>query len=516
VRSASLFGILLTIVLYVYIEQLTIYGPAGFLAALAALALAPSASRRQVMLSIAALSLGTALALGMALLFYEGTLAHAYEVVTKYAVAAHDWWTYYHAHLLGRETDFLSYLTGRRQGSFLHIAYSAFSLPISAAMGAAGLYHLLPTAGWPVLLAAAYKVLLYGFAIVLFGGAVHTVVRYLRARPLEPSSTMLIACAAAMLGPVAILCMGQGWSAGKALSMASPLLFVLLAAPLLLPGVATIYARAASIVFVLVQLGLGIARPIAAADSSGGGFIGFPFGRHQATPQKADQDWQYDAWSAALLRCRHVAIDVENKFLNRLVTIAATDLRVSWSAVRRDMSPRDSIGSVRPELIDQADCLATATQMKAGPGQRLIWLGASRSALDYLEGHRSELELAPRTPSGVRTTGLHPRESYGGSSLQWTSAEARFEVPNDPASPPRTLTLELWPVVLDPVAKLSVTVDGRPLFGDTIPAARMEWPLEGVAAGETVSIELQVTPLQRAPNDPRELGVPLKSLLLSR
>jgi len=513
VRSASTFGVLLTIGIYLYIEQLTIYGPAGLAAVLATLAVTPHTMRRQLTLPIAALCAASAAALAAALLYYEGTFGYLFRVVTGQALADLDWWQYYHAHLRGR--DLQGYLTSRQHESWLIVSYAMFSHVVHAAIAVAGLYHVLPSA-WPLAIAAVYNLALFGFVILLFGGAAYVVVRHIWAQPIDVRSTMLTACVVAMAAPVLILCMGRYWSAGKALSMVSPLLFVLLAAPLLPPWFGARPVRVASVAFVLVQLGLGVARPIAAADSTGGGLIGFPKGGEQATAQKLDQQWDYDYWTGSLLHCHHVMIDVENKYLNRLFAIAAADLNVSWSAARSDLVGRDKIASVRPEFMDRADCMATTRMVKASVDQRLIWLDKTRSTFDYLEGRSNELEIGVTDAAGVRARGLHQVELHFGGRLRWTTADASFDIPNDPGSPPQTLRMELWPVVINPTAKLTLKVDQRILYEGAFPSSPIEWPLTGAAGRDFLSIDILVTPPQRARNDPRELGLALKSLQLRR
>ena len=73
---------------------------------------------------------------------------------------------------------------------------------------------------------------------------------------------MIGACLVGLTIPIVIVSSGQYWSAGKALSMAAPLLFVLLVTPLLFSALFRITARVCSIIFVLAHLGLGIARPL--------------------------------------------------------------------------------------------------------------------------------------------------------------------------------------------------------------------------------------------------------------
>jgi hypothetical protein len=500
-RIGALFGIMLSSTLYIYPESLAVYGPAGLAPAIIALIAARHGQWRPVALGIAALVLGVAVALLVGLLYFEGTINFLYSQFTGLAISNVDWWRYFQLYLFGRDTDYLAILTGRQQASWSIFFDALFSLPVEATAAAAGLYYILPTS-CPTIIAVAYKMLLYFFIAGLFIGSARATARYWRLHPASNQVRMMGACLVGLTIPIIIFSAGQYWSAGKALSMAAPLLFVLLVTPLLFLSCSDYLARVCSIIFVLGHLGLGIARPVVSSDPTGGSILGLPGAATKA--QKANYDWRHDQWGALIQSCTRIAIDVDHEFLGRLVEIVATDREVPWSSLQSGYAnkPRRPI---RQEFFDQADCLVT-DHRRPDDSKKLIWV-ADSIIPDYLTGKIRSLEIGVSPPTGIKATGLHGLEApQRGSALRWTSADAHIEAPNNPAAPATRLALELWDISLDTSARLVVTVNGHSLYDDKIPNNPVELPLERFAADRTLRIQLQVIPVRRAPGDGARTG----------
>lgn len=511
-RIAGFFGVLSSTALYVYPEALAVFAPAGLAPAVLALIATRREAWSSAAVGIAGLTSGVVIAFLAGLLYFHGTIYFLYRQFTGLAVSNVDWWQFFQSYLFGREADYLALLTGRAPASWSMYIDALFSWPVEAAAGAIGLYYILPDSTWPMVLAVAYRLLLYVFMAGLLIGSARAIVRYWRSYPASSQIRMIGACLAGLTVPIVIVCMGQYWSAGKALSMAAPLLFVLLVTPLLFSAFSGFTAKVCSVVFVLAHLGLGIARPIVSADPSGGGILGLP-GAVVKT-QKSTYDWRHDKWGALMQDCARVAIDVNDEHLGRLVEIVATDRRVAWSSLQSGYtSMANSRKPVRSELIDQADCLVT-DYPRAHDGKRLIWVGDSTFG-EYLAGTNRNLEIGVR--ASVKTIGLHPIETtQQNTPLRWTSGNASFTIPNNPADPARRLALALWDIRLDTPARLAVTVNGQSLYEGSIPIDPLDLPLERFAADQVLSIRLQVTPARRAPGDARELGVAIKHLQLLR
>ena len=385
-RIGALFGIMLSSTLYIYPEALAVYGPAGLAPAIIALIAARHGQWRPVALGIAALVLGVGVALLVGLLYFEGTIHFLYDQFTGLAIRNVDWWRYFQRYLFGRETDYLAILTERQQASWSIFVEALFSLPVEAAAAAAGLYYILPSS-WPTTIAVAYKMLLYFFIAGLFIGSAQATARYWRSHPARNQVRMIGACLVGLTIPIVIFSAGQYWSAGKALSMAAPLLFVLLVTPLLFLNCSDYLARVCSIIFVLAHLGLGIARPVVSSDPTGGSILGLPGAATNV--QKANYDWRHDQWGALIQSCTRIAIDVDHEFLGRLIEIVATDRKVPWSSLQSGMrvanEPRRPI---RQEFFDQADCLVT-DHLRPDDGKQLIWV-ADSTISDYWTGKLRE------------------------------------------------------------------------------------------------------------------------------
>jgi hypothetical protein len=187
---------------------------------------------------------------------------------------------------------------------------------------------------------------------------------------------------------------------------------------------------------------------------------------------------------------------------------------VPWAAAESPWPDRTKQPYL-PRGWESFDCEVTATNIRAKPGRKLIWVGSDRSIFEYLEGRLAVLEIGAKFVPGVSSRGVYGPEAYNGGALQWTSQIAYFQVPNNPAMPPESLRLALWPMQLSGNT-LKISVNGDTVYRGAIPSDAVTIPLDKFAAQDQFMIELQTDALTRYPNDPRELGVAIRELRLSK
>ena len=333
IRLGAIFGALLGAVLYLYPEALSIYGIAAATALV--LAIGRRYSRSTALFGIAGLGLGACAAILLCLLFWTGTLGFMFRQLGSAAGHSPDWWKYFAGYLFGSEENYLAILTDPGSSSYREIAAAWFSLPVESVIAGLGLHFLLPTASWPIVLALLWKIVLYCFLAVLIKGAACRVARIWRADPAGNAARMTGACIAGCIVPFVILASGQYWAAGKGLSMAAPLLFLLVTTPLLAkPDVANIefVGRLAAFAFALAHLALGLMRPILVTEFAGDGLPGLPTAAAQMRNQKAELDWNYQHWATEIRKCNGVMVAVDNPFMAQLVRRVASDLGVRWAS----------------------------------------------------------------------------------------------------------------------------------------------------------------------------------------
>jgi len=112
----------------------------------------------------------------------------------------------------------------------------------------------------------------------------------------------------------------------------------------------------------------------------------------------------------------------------------------------------------------------------------------------------------------VTATGFLDREEYDGGSFRWTSGAATVRLPLHGA-PPTGLRVEILGFRGD--ARLTITVDGRPVFEGVLPNGALLRDLPIRAAGPSITIGL-VSDVFVPPGDGRQLGVCVKELTLLR
>jgi hypothetical protein len=258
---------------------------------------------------------------------------------------------------------------------------------------------------------------------------------------------------------------------------------------------------------------LGLLRPILVTEFAGAGLPGLPTAAAQMGNQKSALDWNYQHWATEIRKCNGVIIEVDNPFMEQLVRRVAIDLRVPWASAR--LLWKDRSRPYFPEGWENFACVVSSSSITAKPGVKLIWVNKDRSILEFLEGQLAVLEVGAKFVAGVSSRGVYGVESYEEGALQWTSQVAQFEAPNNPAAPSRGLRLELWPMPLSG-GTLKITVNGDTVFNGTIPSDAVTMSLDRFVGQDKLTIALLTNAVTHYPNDPRELGVAIKELRLSK
>lgn len=512
VRVAGLFAIILAVIIYNYPESLPVH--ATIVASITLVAAVFDRSRSSA-IGVATIGLGIACALVIALPCWSSTIVHGYRQVGAYSTYDLDWWQYFQRYLLGSESNHFMTLLHPSGVSTGKLADALFSLPVEGVISAIGLHFTLPTASWPVAAAIVWKLALYVFVVVLFGGAASTALRLFRANPSDNRSRMIAGAFVACGIPVGILAKGLYWAAGKGLTIVAPMLFVVLAVALLVPRLSSRAARIASAIFVIGHLMLGVLRPIAAADATGARLTGFPQSAGQIETQKSQIDWDASHMKAALGGCHEVALDVDRPLIAKFAALVLTDMGLPWSTIA-PINLDDGDRRYRTDRWAQADCLVTTQALVPEKGKRTISLSTDRDAIDFVQGTLNRLEIGTKQHPGVTVKGAYGIEILPFGRLQWTSPSASFEIPNSEPKPAKRLALALWPMPLSSGTRLTVEINGVSLFDDAVPTNELNLPLDQFASDKRLVIQLRTNAATRYPGDTRELGVALKVLTLDK
>jgi hypothetical protein len=467
------------------------------------------AARRAVAVGV----VGTALALMLCLPFWQATIGYLYRISTSTIAQPVDWWVYFQKYLFGGDVDYFGEL-GPTASNWT-IVHALLSLPVDFVAGAVGIYFVLPTDAVPLPVRAAWKLALWaGLTLLLAGAARAALIEWRRDRYSRTSLILILALAACLLPP-AFMIAGKFWAAGKALSMAAPLLFIALAAPLLTNTLPHRWQAAAAL-YVALHIGFGVYRPIAAAN---------PTGIHYASPypavadpaSKTELSWDLGTWRSELRRCHGASIDISAPVLERYVQMYLSELQVPWSSVR----PLNTYYGTGTELglqpqLQSPDCVVTTRVDRTGPGQTLIWLGRNPLLMDFLHGAAEQVDLVDVSPNLIELAGMHAVEHYGGGVLRWTDGDAQLRIPNDPGRPARKLDLALWGVRLAG-AHLRLQVNDVDLFDGDLADGEIElgFPLDAFTTAPALTIRV-VSNSFTTPQDSRRLGLALRRLVLRR
>ncbi len=498
-------------VLYYYPEILFEYGlPCGLLCVVM---LVTSRFSRFTVARSAVLVVAAGLAVAACLPLWAGTMGHVVDQISVVTTASADWNQYFQRYLFQQDLDYAT-IFGHFELS-KRTLYALFSFPIEFITSAIGFYFLLPPVGLSLWTAIGWKVGLLVLLVLFFAATIGIVRAVWRDQITARSSQFFIGALLALAMPVLILLYGKYWAAGKALAMAAPLLFILLAAPVL-GGKGHRWWHVVAWLFVLGHLGFGFYRPVAVAQAPNG--IPYPYPPYpdaQDASFKADLSWDLRPWKAVLVTCRRTHLDVENPFLERYLQVTLSELGLDWSSVH----PLDSyFGTgfplgLQPQKV-APDCLVTTSLEHVQPWQTVIWLGRDRSAWDFYRGVTPTLDLLPAGPT-INSHGLWSVETMPDGPLRWTNGEAELTTAYNPEHPASRLEIALGAMRPPGGTHLRVLVNGVVLFDGTAPSE--DWsaslPLDSVASARQLTIRIESDTFL-APNDTRTLGVPLRHLRL--
>jgi hypothetical protein len=141
-------------------------------------------------------------------------------------------------------------------------------------------------------------------------------------------------------------------------------------------------------------------------------------------------------------------------------------------------------------------------------------MASDHRLLNYWQASTATLEIGVTSPAGVGVKGAYEMESYQGSNLRWTSAKTHFLIPNNPKAPTAAIELTAWPVA--PGRHMAVTMNGLQVYNGRIPAdsVSLNWKVADRSV-DLIDIGIDADALH-VPADPRNLGVALRSLAVSR
>jgi hypothetical protein len=505
-RMIAVFAALIAGILFLYPEPVTIYGPAIATATVAALL------HRGVRLGMPAAAAGMGGGLGLGLLvcapLWSGTGAYMVRVLTQAAGETPDWWKYFQRYLFGRAESYLDVVSAPSSG-LGQLIDAWFSWPIEAIIAALGLFAILPIAGWPVVLAVAWKLVLYGCVATLLMNIATTLLRAWRVEPDLARTRFWLGSIVGCCVPLGILATGHGWAAGKGLAMAAPMLFTLVIAPLAKPSPA---GKMMSRIVVFGHLCLGLARPFLVV---GHGLPGLPTASAHVETQKALLDWDYARIGAEIGTCKGLVIETSNPLMNNLLRRLAVEAGVPWAAPNmKDWPGRRSAYDHRPPGWEQFDCLASADRLTEADGKKLIDFATEHTVRDFINGRRDRLDIGPRTPAGLIKSGLFDREIRPGGDLQWAGPKVTVELPNTP-SPALSLKFALWPMPLSG-DHVSLRVNGTEIFSGPPPQSALSRSLEQFSGDRMLRLEIEINAPTHFPGDPRDLGFAIRELSLHR
>jgi hypothetical protein len=510
-RLGSFFALLMIAAMILYPDSSAVYGIAGAGAALmGVIAKTPWTTK-----VIAFTGLGSAITVAFSLSYWFGSLPFFItRGVMRQAITQLDWWKYFQAYLFGRMENHIDILaSGPPWPTFLK---SLLVLPVESVVAGIGLYWFLPGSSLPNIIAWTWRGILYVFVFVLFATAARTAITTWRKNPQSNAARLFAACVAGCVVPIVFLMSGLFWTAGKSLSIAAPLLFFLIVAPLLLRAPIRPLARVAVMMFLAGHLITGVLRPVLAANTNGARLAGLPGSAGLVDQEKAGMDWRMDRLAAQLRSCNRVILNVKHPFMNLLAQFVATDLGMSWSSVDPVEVSYAYWAQYQPAGWETADCIAGDDLSELQSGRRMIWLISDRRTFEFLATPSGALEIGVSGHPGVAIEGAYAMETLPAGRLRWTSGDARFRVPNSPDAPAAKLVLSLWPMALPPAAQLQLTINGWVAFNGPVPSEPLTVPLDRLARDKQLTIELKTTPTTRFPRDPRDLGVALRQIQLEK
>jgi hypothetical protein len=361
--------------LFFYPESLPIYG-AAVLGALI-VALCSLNSLRQIFRrSNVSIALGFLLAIAVSLLYWRGIWGTFLFQFRNVSSGDADYYTYFQRHLFGYDLAYFPWLTGRKIQELPSAVYAAISLPVDVIFGMTGLYPMLPAEDVPLQDIAIWKLIFLTGIAIFFACSTGAIFQLLRSK--QSFWKLFVGASIASFSFVVLLVfVPRYWAAGKALSMAAPMLFVFFLLPLTTARtVIGIAGRIATGVLLLTQIGWAIARPISAVQAIDGlHYLGKPalYPSYLSGFLKQDYDWNFARWNDVVKNCSAIDVNIKSQFVDWYVQIWLSDLNVKWASsqpLRALQTVEQPFG--RQDQLLHADCLVTDSPQLLQPGQRLL------------------------------------------------------------------------------------------------------------------------------------------------
>ena len=145
----------------------------------------------------------------------------------------------------------------------------------------------------------------------------------------------------------------------------------------------------------------------------------------------------------------------------------------------------------------------------------LVFLATCGSPNPEVSSPPVSVEVGVASVLGGTEEGLYPPESHEGSTVRWTSGEARIVVPNDLTNPAQSMSVAVWPFRGPGVSALRVLVN-RDVLYEGNPEGEWSQTFDLGAYAESPSLQIELLSDSGAPSgDGRVLGFPIKSVQIT-
>jgi hypothetical protein len=277
--------------------------------------------------------------------------------------------------------------------------------PLSFVVSAVGLYFMLPPRTVSGTAAIIWRIAAYA---VTMGILALAVAAWLRVDRRSQRPILLLAGAIASTVVIAVTAAtGRYWPAGEAWAMLAPMIFVVLVSPLFSEGSRPLMFGLAAVAVVGCHLAMGFARPIAAADESGLHF-GRPYPGVQDADAKSRYDWDLHRHDRRLASCTSIGLDIDDRFLERVVGVYLTDKNRRWESTHPDRVTLHARNAERVQpLGGDIDCVFTTGLARSTPERTSIPLSMDRRLETFLYGDARSIEIAVPVPAGIEVSGVH-------------------------------------------------------------------------------------------------------------
>lgn len=175
--------------------------------------------------------------------------------------------------------------------------------------------------------------------------------------------------------PLYLVAIGQFWTAGKATSMLTPFLFLILVYPALRPSRYPI-TRMICWAYIISQLLFGISRSVVVARADDGSFFRSPYPT-MAGPEKASFDWDIGNHFKQLQGCELVRLEIDDPFLERIAEDYLIEQHLRWFTTREQFLGYGGgrrLGVVQATSAAAPDCVMTNIGSHRTDASIVVWV----------------------------------------------------------------------------------------------------------------------------------------------